>query len=50
MICSRYWKETKACKDDVYLWPTEIDGNVAKLHFPAFGETLIVFPYGHGAP
>ena len=33
MICSSIdWNETKACKADVYLWPKEIDGDVAKLH------------------
>ena len=50
MLCSSRKKETKACKADVYLWPKEIDGDVAKLHLPAFGETLIVFQFGHGAP
>ena len=42
-----YWKETKACKADVHLWPKEIDDVVAKLHLPASGETLIVFPVHH---
>merc|ERR1739844_185972 len=34
------WKETKACKNDVYLLPKELDEKVARLHLPACGAVM----------
>ena len=50
MICSGIGRKPRPARPDVYLWPKETDGDKAKLHLPAFGETVIVFPVGHGAP
>ena len=39
----RNWKETEAYKNDVHLFPTELDEKVVKLRLPALCSVLTVF-------
>ena len=43
----RCWKETKACKTDLYLLPKQLDEKVARLHLPVHGATLTVLTQEH---
>ena len=42
-----YWNDTTACKDEVYLFPKELDEEVAKLHIPALGAELTLLTQEH---
>ena len=43
----RCWKETKACKTDLYLLPKQLDEKVASLRLPVHGATLTVLTQEH---
>ena len=43
----RCWKETKACKTDLFLLPKQLDEKVAILQLPVHGATLTVLTQEH---